>query len=419
LGVWAGSIVHADDAFEYHAYIRSGVLQNGEGGKGTAFQAPGAYAKYRLGNEAETYGEAILVKNFNQQGEGPAGKVETLLAYKTYQDNQWSADTDEFTVREAFAQIERLAFAPEAKLWAGNRFYRRMDIHIDDFYWLDTSGYGGGIEDLPLGDDLRLHLAYLRGSPENAPDIKDVGFIAKQTIDLRLSGIPVGFGDVELVALLSHVKGGTYESTLTNGDEERTITTEVDSTAGVGLAAIHSKNYESGFNKFAVQWGNSVAKDFSSALWAAPGKVSKDSWLFRALDFGVFQPNDNWAMMYVGILQTTDNGEDENNRQDWYSLGVRPVYYFNKNFSIALEAGVDYTRQEGAGTDGDDLDGMLGKLTLCPQVALDNTFFARPVLRAFITLAKWSDDFEGQIGGSEYATDTFGLNYGVQMEAWF
>jgi maltoporin len=37
---------------------------NSEGGQQVAFQAPGTEAKYRLGNEAETYGEFIFVNNW-------------------------------------------------------------------------------------------------------------------------------------------------------------------------------------------------------------------------------------------------------------------------------------------------------------------------------------------------------------------
>src|SRR5512132_795165 len=50
--------------FEYHGYLRSGYGMNGEGGKMVAFLAPGAFAKYRLGNEPETYGELALVNNW-------------------------------------------------------------------------------------------------------------------------------------------------------------------------------------------------------------------------------------------------------------------------------------------------------------------------------------------------------------------
>src|SRR6266436_4482000 len=51
-------------AFEFHGYLRSGYGLNSKGGQQVAFQAPGAGAKYRLGNETETYGELTLVNNW-------------------------------------------------------------------------------------------------------------------------------------------------------------------------------------------------------------------------------------------------------------------------------------------------------------------------------------------------------------------
>lgn len=51
-------------SFEFHGYFRSGYGLNSVGGEQVAFQAPGAGAKYRLGNEAETYGELIFVNNW-------------------------------------------------------------------------------------------------------------------------------------------------------------------------------------------------------------------------------------------------------------------------------------------------------------------------------------------------------------------
>src|SRR5260370_17879464 len=58
-------------AFEFHGYFRSGYGLNSEGGQQVAFQAPGAEAKYRLGNEAETYGEFIFVNNWLNPEEHP------------------------------------------------------------------------------------------------------------------------------------------------------------------------------------------------------------------------------------------------------------------------------------------------------------------------------------------------------------
>src|SRR5499425_3557972 len=51
-------------SFEFHGYFRSGYSLNGEGGQQVAFKAPGAEAKYRLGNEAETYADLIFVNNW-------------------------------------------------------------------------------------------------------------------------------------------------------------------------------------------------------------------------------------------------------------------------------------------------------------------------------------------------------------------
>ena len=48
--------------------------------------------------------------------------------------------------------------------WAGQRFYRRKDVHITDFFFHDMSGYGAGFEDLKVGQKSKLAVAYLGGS---------------------------------------------------------------------------------------------------------------------------------------------------------------------------------------------------------------------------------------------------------------
>ena len=60
-------------------------------------------------------------------------------------------DNDQFRFREAFVRGGNFfASQPEAKFWAGERYYRRQHIEIDDFYPLDMSGYGAGVEDLKV-----------------------------------------------------------------------------------------------------------------------------------------------------------------------------------------------------------------------------------------------------------------------------
>src|SRR6185503_10318707 len=98
--------------FEFHGYFRSGYGQNSAGGQQVAFQAPGAGAKYRLGNEAETYGEFIFVNNWlNPDHESSKAWMRTQFMIEGNTSNSASyanfprgIGDDQFRLREAFIQ---------------------------------------------------------------------------------------------------------------------------------------------------------------------------------------------------------------------------------------------------------------------------------------------------------------------------
>jgi maltoporin len=162
------------------------------GGQQVAFQAPGADAKYRLGNEAETYGEFIFVNNWLNPGHSSDKawmKTEVMLEANTTNSASYAnfpndIGNDQFRLREAFVEVGNvLESQPDAKFWAGERYYRRQHIEIDDFYPLDMSGYGAGVEDLNVGVG-KLAVAFLSGA---RPDIiTQNGNLAKSNIDVRL-----------------------------------------------------------------------------------------------------------------------------------------------------------------------------------------------------------------------------------------
>src|SRR5438876_2369761 len=162
--------------FEFHGYFRSGYGLNSEGGQQVAFQAPGAGAKYRLGNEAETYGEFIFVNNWlnpERNSDKAWLKTEVMIEANTTNSASFAnfnngTGNDQFRLREAFVRAGNIFESqPEAKFWAGERYYRRQHIEIDDFYPLDMSGYGGGVEDVNL-KVAKLAVSYLAGA---RPDI--------------------------------------------------------------------------------------------------------------------------------------------------------------------------------------------------------------------------------------------------------
>ncbi len=178
--------------FEFHGYFRSGYGQNSKGGQQVAFQAPGAGAKYRLGNEAETYAELIFVNNWLNPGHDDdkawfhteamvEANTTNAASYASFDD---ARHNDQFRLREAFVRGGNLfARQPDAKVWAGERYYRRQHIEINDFYPLDMSGYGAGIEDVSLGFG-KMAVGYLAGA---RPDIEtENGRYIKSQIDVRL-----------------------------------------------------------------------------------------------------------------------------------------------------------------------------------------------------------------------------------------
>jgi len=114
------------------------------------------------------------------------------------------------------------------------------------------------------------------------------------------------------------------------------------------------------------------------------------------------------------VYEDTESKSYDGTDQTWKSLGARLVWFVNQNFRIPLEVGWGYVENDATNTDG-----SLLKTTLAAEFTLDRGFWQRPVLRLFATHASWSDDFQGQIGGTSYANETDGWSVGVQAEHWW
>jgi maltoporin len=143
--------------FRFHGYLRSGFGVDGTGKGQQPFIAPLAGSKYRLGNEAETYLETTFDYGMTSDDPEPAYfDTRITLAY-VLPTSQTSTFATTFSLREAYALARRVwASQPEATFWAGARFYDRHDLHITDFWYRDPSGFGGGLENVAIGDTARL-----------------------------------------------------------------------------------------------------------------------------------------------------------------------------------------------------------------------------------------------------------------------
>jgi maltoporin len=402
-------------AFEFHGYFRSGYGLNGKGGSQVAFQAPGADAKYRLGNETETYGEFIFVNNWlnaEHASDKAWMKTEVMIEantgnYASYANFMGNMGNDQFRLREAFVRAGNiLESQPDAKFWAGERYYRRQHIEINDFYPLDMSGYGAGVEDwnLRIG---KMSVAFLAGA---RPDIvTQNGTYAKNNIDVRLYDLKGPFGLYALWFDFANAKGGTTPSG-----------TIIPTANGYAFGLRHQRlEWHGGYHAFSIQYGKGAASNFSTSI-DNPDPFIRSSERLLIAEHLLVQPNNRFAIMPIFIFQRKRDGLPGHGFNDWASFGVRPEVFFTKYISLAFESGFDHTEGFATTQNGNtQFSGWLRKFTIAPQIGAGRQFFSRPVLRLFVTYANWSNGYRGFVGGIPFEDRTSGLTYGVQAETWW
>jgi maltoporin len=220
--------------FTFSTYVRAGFQFNGNGGGGNfSFQLPDAphWGRQRLGNENDTYMELTWMQA-HMLGDSPdvMDVSMTFTPAIVYQQERSTFTTNtgqgvegggqdfRFVLRQAFLEAKNVfKGAPEVTFWAGERFYDRFNTDPEDYFWLDTSGYGAGVYNIDVGVG-KLAFAWLGGLNDSflSPSI---GTFFKHTFDLRLKDIQLGPipGSVALVLIGNYEKGGTFTQGYSNG----------------------------------------------------------------------------------------------------------------------------------------------------------------------------------------------------------
>jgi maltoporin len=409
--------------FEFQGYLRAGFGVDDQGNAQVAFQAPNAESKYRLGNEAETYLETAFITKTPPELTGSKDKkFETLirLAYSIPNSNNLNYDST-FSLREAYGTAAGLiADNPTAGWWAGQRFYSRIQVHMTDFWYRDMSGYGGGIENVAIGDSMKAGAAWIGGSIDRLDSdgtvfLEPDGQLRKDNFDLSLTEIDSLGGEFRALFTFSYFNGAS----VSNSTGQYTL----DNASGAAINLFQINEFENGIQNLAVvQYGVGAAFNFRAELALPTGFTTNntpsaidtsDFRQLRIIDDLTFLAGKKVSASAVALYQHLHLGDVPMNTVQWTSLGVRPVYHFNRNYSLATEAGWDYTDQK------DGVNGSLFKLTIAPQVTPKMSVMSRPALRAFVTYAWWSDDFKGLVGAPTYTTQTEGLSAGIQLETWW
>jgi maltoporin len=410
--------------FEFHGYLRAGYGVDDSGDAMAAFQAPNSGAKYRLGNEAESYLETTFLTRTAPEDAGEDASFETQITLAYYTPIRDGSDFDATTsLREAYAIAEGvLPDSPTTAFWAGQRFYSRYDVHMNDFYYRDMSGYGGGVEGIRIGESTKLAIAWLGGSVDELRS-DGTAFLDpddnfnKNNIDFAFTETEVPGGTLDTIFTLADFDGDTFTF------EETGTDVEVDDSAGAAINLFYKIPVgENGKNIFGFQYGKGAAFNFRAQMTTPLGIDftpaitaidTDDLETWRVLNNIFYDINEKWSIQALALYEKSDFGTAGDSENQWASIGARPTYHFNRYFSLATEAGCDYTDTDGGES------GYVAKLTLAPQITPKSTVLSRPAIRAFFTYAWWDSDFRGDVASSSYSGDINGLSAGMQLETWW
>lgn len=417
VGAAMGASAVRAEGIEYHGYTRIQAGGTSEGGNLQCFQGGWPVrAKYRLGNECDNYSEhsfglgfgdtndvwakyhlTLALQDKGTEPDNTATSISTTKNNAGVVTDVSSSQSFNFLHRENFFEMGGFFGAgalENATVWVGKRFYNRHDIHMNDFYYWTNNGVGAGIQEIKAGPT-KLAFAYLQNSP-NANGVNDVNAkrYAMRFYDISLTDSTKFEG--ELVAIQ-----GSTASTTNKAGSGQSLFLQVSQNGVLG-----------GFNNVALVLGRGLGGDGFEWLptYAGGGDAASGARSMRIHDhlYFDFKGTNITGTATASYAEYKPAGGD---KLTWTSYGIRPQYNFSKNFSVAVEYGHDEGKN---GASKPKLD----KLTIAPQLALSPGAWARPVLRAFVTQAKWNADAGTQANGV-FGTKTSGTTFGVQAEAWW
>lgn len=407
LGFELALAVDIGSGLDFNGYFRSGAAQNSRGGAMTNFHLAGADAMYRLGNEADTYGDFLFSKTAWQTPDGSKFKLyfqQTVYGGDLTENTTFLNGTN-FFVSQLYAEGKDIPELRGASVWMGRRLYRREGIHILDMFYDNPSGTGAGIEGIPLFKGANLAYAFFRNNVTGKRD-------GASRHDLQLRDIPL-------------YEGGSLDifGKFINSDGKGSDPTKDLSHNGYQLALQHTQTFKDlGANKLYIAYGVGAGTGLGGNLGTGlEGRGSladgMDVKVLRVLDFFTFQATrDLGGQLVAGYTHNISNAGD----LDWFTVGGRLSYALTDHFKIVGDVGHDRVSPDGQSSRS------LTKMTIAPTISLGRDFWARPELRLFYTYATWNKAAQAAAPAGNalsttgaFGSNTEGSNFGVQIEAWW
>jgi maltoporin len=395
----------AADREGFHGYLRAGAGISDQRGPQTCFSLGGNTMSYRLGNECDSYAEFGYTKELARSDNG-ATFVGTVWA------SAWKPQSDfagtSLELNKAYIEARNLDFTNGGAIWIGKRYYYLPDVLMLDLQYVNLNGVGGGIDGVRAGPGKFSYAVFKDDDrndidPNNGRPIRSQAALRQNVI---YEGLPVN-------------PGGTLDAVFTLISADR----NPESHGGWQLSALHKQDKVfGGFNTVGIQYGVGPGTGVGGRCCGRIGGsgstlLGADVRRRRLFDNLVIQPARHLSLELIALIQ--NDRSDAGGSSTWTTLGVRPAYAVTENFKLQMEAG---TSRVSSPTGGAAM--RLSKVTFAPTITVNQSYYARPELRAFITYAKWNRAAIAAVNASNnsgpvFGNDTSGMSAGLQAETWF
>ncbi|MFP1813233.1 carbohydrate porin [Lonsdalea quercina] len=419
------------DGFEFHGYARSGLAIHDSATSSKADIGPGMSPAGsvggnigRLGNEDDTYLE-LKLEHKTKLDNGATTRFRVMMADGQRSYNDWTADSSDLNIREAFVELGSLptftgAFK-DTTLWAGKRFDRdNFDIH-----WLDSdvvflAGTGGGIYDVQPVDGWKTNFSlYGRSLGDNeALDNEIQNYIVTSNnfvgpFQFMLSGLRAKNND------LTTNTGANSASHIVNSN--------------AGDSGLHAAVAWRGDNFYGLRDGSSlVALLYGHGLGAevkgigSDGNLTQNADTWRLATYGTTAINKTWSFAPSLMAQSSKDRYVSGDDYQWVTFNARFIQEITPNFALAYEGSYQYMDLDPQGyLARNQVSGGFYKLTFAPTFKVGDiaNFFSRPELRVFASYMDWDKRLDNYSNEDAFGATGFSAGgewtFGVQMETWF
>ena len=387
---------------EFSGYMRAGVGINAAGGNQVCFGLAGADTKYRLGNECDYVVEPTFDAKLAEY-EGSDWHVRVMPSvYKAWDAGQSTPDTLTTRFGQIYAYGSNISQLANGRVWAGRRFYNRLQTGINDQFLENNDGNGAGLEEMDLGIG-KLSVAFMMdpnygtGVTAATPGARAVNN-NRFALPIRMTGIK----DMPNGELAIYV---TPSKQLKSDSQSQTPATEPTSEpSGLAVGVYQTLNG-------VILGGNTLIGV----------KADKQGELKNTRV--VFQQSANFGATAVDFITEYRVRKDKDpvtgnaTGNKWFTVGARADTWLSGPFRFLAEAGHDMTKPE----DGSAKQ-SLTKLTLALAASAGKEAGSRPTVRLFLTHAVWNDAAKTQLNANTrevFGDKKAGTSVGVQAETWW